>query len=162
MITEKIMPIAMFLFFIMIGVNAFIISVGELQDGTGQALNKQIGTGTTQLGSDIKNQADNTEPGSPAGSTPTNSTDTGFFTFITQPFWDNVVQPVSNFIGIDNVNLIDNAVNGLDKIMYKYIDWFPFLAPIFYAVIFFAAGIKILVFGYAGTILVRAIVGRNI
>jgi hypothetical protein len=58
--------------------------------------------------------------------------------------------------------LINNAINGLEQYMVFYAKTFPAFSPIFYAIIFFSMAIKILVFGYAGSILVRAIVGRGI
>lgn len=160
MITEKVMPIAMFLLLIMIGINAFIVTIGTLEDNSGNPLSDQIGSGSNQLGSDLKQTGQNVTVNTSATSSPTSGTDTGFNIFNYIPFWNEVSGAVSTAIGIDNVKMFDNALFGLEKLMDKFIEWFSFLSPIFLAIKYFAYAVKILVVGYAGTVLARAVVGR--
>ena len=162
MITERIMPIAMFLFFIMIGINGFIIVAGSLESANGTPINSIIGEGSSQLGSDI-NATSASLTYSPSGTgQATTSTSAGFSIFNVTTWWGGVADVVSNLIGVKNVYLINNAIFGIEQYMDVYIKLFPDFDAIFLSIKYFVFGIKLLVFGYAGSILVRYVVGRGI
>lgn len=162
MITERVMPIAMFLFFVMIGINGFITVAGGLQDTQGVALAGQLTPNIKQLGSDL-NATSSSITYNPSGlDQATTTTSAGFSIFDVTTWWGGVADTVSNLIGVKNAYLINNALFGIEQYMGKYIQLFPDFTPIFSAIIFFATAIKILVFGYAGSILVRYIVGRGL
>ena len=162
MITERVMPIAMFLFFIMIGINGFIIVAGGLQDTTGTSLSSIMGGGISQLGSDLNGQAGSITYNPSGEAQATTSTSAGFNIWDITTYWGGATDTVSNLIGIKNVYLINNAIFGIEQYMDVYILLFPGFEAIFLSIKFFVLGIKLLVASYAGTILVRAIVGRGV
>jgi len=162
MITERVMPIAMFLFFIMIGINGFIIVAGGLEDTTGTPLSTLMGGGITQLGSDLNQQAGSINYNPSASNQATPNSTAGFNIFDMSTWWGGVGDTVNNLIGVNNVYLINNAIFGVEQYMDVYIKLFPAFAAIFLSIKFFVLGIKILVMGYAGSLIVRAIVGRGV
>lgn len=168
MITERIMPIAMFLFFIMIGINGFIAVSGGLytgqfdNDGHPVTLNTIIGGNIMPLSSDLNGQAGSIIYNPSGQDQATTTTSAGFSLWDLTPVWNGVVGAVSKLMGVENVYLMNNAINGIEIYMDAYILWFPGFTAIFLAIKYLCLGIKMLAIGYAGTIAVRAIVGRGI
>ena len=166
MITERVMPIAMILLFILIGINGFITATGQLPTSTGY-LSDSLGGNIKQLSSDIQGNAGEIELNETATSNPTSGTDTGFDLFkMVSSWWDGAVQAVTgtvqSLLGIAGLNLLENMLFGLEKYMDFFSTNFSLFSPIFNAVKYFAYGIKLLVFFYASSVLVRGIVGRQI
>lgn len=167
MITERIMPIAMFLFLITIGINGFIVVSGQLPIGEGHTLSEYIGDGTNQLGSDLNGLASSIDYAPSQPDDATVNADAGFSLFtMAGNIWNGVTSTVSgavsNLIGIQNLNLLENMLVGIEKYMDLYIAWFPNFAAIFLSIKYLALGVKVLVIGYAGSVLVRTIVGRRL
>jgi len=167
MITERVMPIAMFLFFIMIGINGFIAVSGQLSVGNGQTLDQFTTQSSDELGSDMNSLSKSIaySPSSPDSAS--DNADAGFSLFtIAGNIWNGVVSGatnlVENTIGVKNLNLLENMLVGIEKYMAMYSEWFPEFAAIFNSIIFFAFAIKIVVIGYAGSVLVRTLVGRRL
>lgn len=163
MITERVMPIAMFLFFLMIGINGFIAVAGQMSIGNGHVLSQYIGTDQNKLSSDLNTYASSItyQPSQFNGAT--DNADSGFWLFtIAASVVNGIGQGVSNFIGIQNLSLVENMLFGIEIYMNLFASWFPQFAAIFLSIQVFTLGIKILVFGYAGSIFVRTIVGRRL
>lgn len=162
MITERVMPIAMFLFFLMIGINGFIVVAGGLEDANGSKISNIIGGNIAPLSSDL-NSTTGSIVYNPSGTDQaTTSTSAGFNIWDVTTYWNGIADTATNVIGVKNVGLINNALFGIEQYMNKYSALFPDFAAIFGAVVFFTLSIKLLVFTYAGSILVRLITGRGI
>ena len=64
--------------------------------------------------------------------------------------------------GLDALSIVLLGSIGLELQLIQLALIFPFISPIFYAIISFALIIKAIVVAYLGSVLVRAIVGRQI
>jgi len=148
---DAVLSKAMTLFFILIGINAFLVMGSALYDTTGHQLDLFYGLSSGELGSGIEDEADaidvstglsfNSEsPSQNQGSTP--------FTIFGIP------------IGIEFWNYIVIMALGVELVMLKFAVMFPIIAPITGAISFFGFALKIFVGAYLGSQLARAIVGR--
>lgn len=167
MITERVMPIAMFMFFLMIGINGFITVAGQMNIGGGHTLSEYIGSGRNELGSDLNSISTgiNYSPSQPDSAT--DNADAGFNLFtIPGNIWNGITSSVTgvveNLVGVKGLNLIENMLVGLEQVMDLFSLWFPPFAAIFFAIKVFAFSVKIIMIGYAGSVLVRTIVGRRL
>lgn len=151
---EKIMNIGFFIFFIMIGINGFIVTMGTLVDTNGTPMSEITGlNGINALGSDINSSANNVTTNVTTGSSPTVSGDQEGFT----PFNIN-----NEPAGLNALDAVTAGVLGTQIFLLRFSepDMFPFLAPILYAVVFFVTAVQLLIIAYLGSVLVRAIFGR--
>ncbi len=163
MITERIMPIAMFLLFLMIGINGFIVVAGDLQDTNGLPISQSFNLNKiNQLSDDIKNSSENIEYNPSGTDQPTSNTSAGFSIFDVTTWWGGVTNAVSNIIGIKGVYMINNAIFGIENYMTIFSNLFPSFSPIFFSITVLCYAIKFVVLAYAGSILVRYVVGRGI
>jgi len=162
MITERIMPIAMFLFFVMIGINGFIVVAGNLESANGTPINSIMGKGINQLSTDIDGTVSSVTYFPSGTDQTTTSTSAGFSIFKVDTWWGGLKKTGSDLIGVNNVNLINNVLFGIEQYMDVYIKLFPDFTAIFLSIKFFVLGIKGIMVGYVGTIIVRQLVGRGI
>jgi hypothetical protein len=150
---EKIMNMGFFIFFIMIGINGFIVMTGTLIDTNGTPMSEITGlTGVNALGSDINTSAStiNLDPSAGAGSTTTE----------TLPPFEINEKPA----GLNASDAIVAGVAGTQIFLLRFSepDMFPFLEPILYAVVFFVTAIQLLIVAYLGSIVLRTIFGGKI
>lgn len=148
---DKILTIGMFTFFILIGINGFLLMGANLYDSNGNNLDIFYGMTNSGLSQDISDKditvatdldASSTTPSSSQGFTP--------------------VTIDENPAGLDIISQMAIMVAGTQLIMLKFSEMFPILAPITNAIVFLITAIQLLVVAYIGSILVRSIVGRII
>lgn len=63
--------------------------------------------------------------------------------------------------GIASINLLLQALFMLESVFYNLGLWFPIFLPIFWGIATIFLGSKILLIGYAGSVLLNAILGRR-
>lgn len=148
---DKILTIGMFTFFILIGINGFLLMGANLYDSNGNNLDIFYGMTNSGLSQNISDKditvatdldASSTTPSSSQGFTP--------------------VTIDENPAGLDIISQMAIMVAGTQLIMLKFSEMFPILAPITNAIVFLITAIQLLVVAYIGSILVRSIVGRII
>jgi hypothetical protein len=180
MITERVMPIAMFLLLIMIGINGFIVVAGGLGTGEVDALNNpvldaqgnviklntRIGGNIDSLSGDI-NKTVSSITYSPTGQANASTTTSSAFSIFTAEFWIGGAKKLisgvgESLIGVNGMNMMDNAINGIEIYMDQYIKWFPDFAAIFLAIKYLCLTIKGIALIYVGSIAVRLITGRGV
>lgn len=149
---EKIMNIGFFIFFIMIGINGFIVMTGTLVDTEGNLMTQKTGwSGITALGSDI-NASANTIDFDPDAGAGAEATDDSL-----PPFQINE-KPA----GLTAYDAVTAGLIGTQIYLVRFSELFPFLEPLIYAVIFFVTAIQLLVVAYLGSITLRTIFGGKI
>jgi hypothetical protein len=146
---DKIMTMGIFVFFIMIGINGFLLMAANLYDQDGNTLDLFYGLTSSGLSGNIEDKtiAVSTELNS---SSTTPSTSQGF----------TPITIDDNPSGLNVLSQMAIMVAGVQLIMLKFSELFPIIAPITTAIVFFITAIQLLVAGYVGSILVRAIFGR--
>jgi len=65
------------------------------------------------------------------------------------------------FAGINAINMLFLGIFLLEAVFFNLSTWFPIFSPIFLAVAGVVLGAKILLIGYAGSILLNALFGRR-
>jgi hypothetical protein len=68
---------------------------------------------------------------------------------------------VDIFAGINAINMLFLGIFLLETIFWNMSVWFPIFSPIFLAIAGTALGAKVLLIGYAGSILLNALFGRR-
>lgn len=146
---DKIMSIGMFLFFILIGINGFLLMGANLYDSEGNNLDLFYGMTSSGLSGNIADKdigvsatldSSSTTPSTTQGFTPVKIDD----------------QPA----GLDLLSQMTIMVAGTQLIMLKFSELFPIISPITNAIVFLVTAIQLLVVGYLGSMLVRSIFGR--
>jgi hypothetical protein len=65
------------------------------------------------------------------------------------------------FAGINAINALFLGIFLLETVFFNMATWFPIFSPIFLAIAGLVLGVKILLIGYAGSILLNALFGRR-
>ena len=68
---------------------------------------------------------------------------------------------VDIFAGINAINMMFLGIFLLETVFFNMASWFPIFSPIFLALAGIVLGAKILLIGYAGSILLNALFGRR-
>ena len=68
---------------------------------------------------------------------------------------------VDIFAGINAINMMFLGIFLLETVFFNMASWFPIFSPIFLAIAGVVLGAKILLIGYAGSILLNALFGRR-
>ena len=148
---DKIMTMGMFIFFVLIGVNGFLLMGANLLDSEGNTLNLFYGLGNNSLSSQISDK--DIEVGADLDSSSTlPSTSQGFI-------------PVTidgNPAGLDIISQMAIMVAGTQLIMLRFSELFPIISPIILSIVYLITAIQLLVVAYVGSILARSIFGRII
>lgn len=148
---DKVLTMGILMFFLMIGVNGFLLMAANLYDGNGNTLDMFYGLSSNNLSQGIADDdlevttsvsASSTTPSSSQGFTPVTIND----------------EPA----GLNPLNQMAVMVAGVQLVMLKFGDLFPIISPITGAVVFFVTAIQLLVGAYLGGQLVRSIFGRII
>lgn len=148
---DKVLTMGIMIFFLMIGVNGFLLMGSNLLDQEGNSLDMFYGLSTSGLGSDIQN-ADLEITTDVTASTDLPSSNQGFtpITIDSQP------------AGLNPLNQMIVMVAGVQLVMLKFSELFPIIAPITNSIVFFVTAIQLFVGAYLGGQLVRSIFGRVI
>lgn len=171
MITDRVMPIAMFLFFLTIGMNGFIVVSGQLLTTTvspndGHILTVAEVTNLRDqniLGTDMSLiEGSITDSNVISDQTTANADYSLSIWKIPEIIWNGIQGIGETLIGVKGVELVDNMLWGTDKYLMYFAAEFDGFSGIFYAIEYLLMAVKILVVAYAGSILVRAIVGRRL
>ena len=147
---DKILTMAFMLFFIMIGINAFLYMAStNLYDSNGNQLN--IYYGMDDYGDTITSNAQEIEI----------SNSTEFSSSVpSQTQGISAVTRNSDPVGLSATNDIAKIGIGVQLVLFKVSDMFPILSPITTAIIAFAFAIQGFAIAYLGSILIRGILGR--
>lgn len=146
---DKILTIGMFLFFILIGINGFLLMGANLYDQSGNNLTLFYGMTDSGLSGDIADKEINVSATLDSSST-TPSTTQGF----------TPVQINQDPAGLNIISQMTIMVAGTQLIMLRFSEMFPIISPITNAIVFLVTAIQLLVVGYLGSVLVRSIFGR--
>ena len=151
---DKLLNIAMIVFFASILINGLLIMVSLTPEGsfiTGWTNDSSNGLGY----SDLKEYSINTPDGFISNTA--QSQDSSSF----NPFEiiDRLGKTV--FAGVNAVNLLIMGFFLLEMVFFNMSLWFPIFSPIFLAVAGLVIGSKLLLIGYAGSVLLNAIMGRR-
>lgn len=149
---DKILTMALMLFFIMIGINAFLFMAStNLYDESGNQLNIYYGLENQSMGGDLEDKANAT----------TISTDVSL---------SSTAPSTLQGLAIVNTNEVPSGISytteliklgiGVQLVMLKLSDLFPIIAPIINAIVFFAFAIQGFAVAYLGSIMIRGILGR--
>lgn len=171
MITDRIMPIAMFLFFLTIGMNGFIVVSGQMlgtqvSPSDGHILTIAEITNLRDqnvLGKDMNLINNNITDANVISDQTTANADYGMQIWaLPAVIWNGITGVGETLLGVKGVEMVDNMLFGTDKYLMYFASEFDGFEGIFYALEYLLMAVKILVVAYAGSILVRAIVGRRI
>ena len=149
---DKILTMALMLFFIMIGINAFLyMASSNLYEENGTQLNIYYGLDSGGFGQEVEDKATDISI----------DTDTDFSsTLPSQSQGIVAVQSNSNPVGLDYTAELTKIGIGVQLVLLKLSDMFPIMAPILNAIVFFAFAIQGIAIAYLGSILIRGILGR--
>lgn len=147
---DKILTMAFMLFFVMIGINAFLYMAStNLYDNNGNPLN--IYYGMDDFGSEIIDDAQATEIG----------TETDFSSDVpSQTQGITAVTRNDDPVGVAATNDLAKIGIGVQLVLLKISNLFPTLKPITTGIIAFAFAIQGFAIAYLGSILIRGILGR--
>jgi len=149
---DKILTIAMFLFFIMIGINAFLYTMSfSLYHENGDRLNIYYGLDEGGFGKELQTNAENTTIG----------TDVSISSTIPSQQQGLVIGKTNGVpAGLNVFNEFAKIGVGVQLIMFKFSDMFPSISPIFMGIVFFVSAIQMFVVAYGTSILARGILAR--
>lgn len=164
MITERVMPIAMFLFFIMIGMNGFIAVSSNMVDQDGTTIYEHTKVGDQNgLGQEIKIYEGSITDANVVTNTTDPNADFAFDIWqVAEKITNGIASTVKTAVGVKGIEFADNMVNGTEKYMDYFAGEFPQFDAIFLSLKYLVIMVKLLVVFFAGSVLVRAIMGRRI
>lgn len=148
---DKILGMACLFFFVMIGINGFLLYAAQLQDPEGNTMNLFYGMSTSGLSGDVTTTANTitVDPGTSDSSTaPAN--EQGF----------PIINVNSKPAGLSAPDQFVIMVAGTQLVMGKFSEMYPPMAPIFNILIFVATALQVFVAIYLGSVLARALVAR--
>jgi len=151
---EKILNIAMIIFFASILINGVLVMISLTPSGS--FITGFTGASSNELTySELKQYSINTPDGFISNTA--QSQDASSF----NPFEiiNNLGKTV--FAGIHAINLLLMGFFLLELVFFNMSGWFPIFAPILLAVAGLIIGAKLLLIGYAGSVLLNAIMGRR-
>jgi hypothetical protein len=149
---DKVLTMALMLFMIMIGINAFLyMGSTNLYNENGEPLNIYYGMDEGAFGSQVQTNAEDIEINTDVEMSSTTPSTTQGFTPATVS--DN---PVGAVYG----NELAKLGIGVQLVMLKLSSMFPIIAPILNAITFLAFAIQGFAIAYLFSILVRGIFGR--
>lgn len=149
---DKILTIAFMLFFLMIGINAFLYMAStNLYDSEGNKLNIYYGLDDDGFGSDLVDTADATEID--AG--------VGFSSTVPSQQQGLIVGKTNDDpTGLSAFNEFYKLGAGVQLVLLKFSVMFPIIAPITTGIATFAFALQFFVIAYGLSILIRGILGR--
>ncbi len=149
---DKILTMALMLFMIMIGINAFLFMAStNLYSETGQPLNIYYGMDEGGFGSQVQTTAEGIQVNTDVEMSSTTPSGTQGFTPATV-----AENPVGAVFG----NELAKLGIGVQLVMLKLGSMFPIISPILNAIAFLAFAIQGFAMAYLFSILVRGIFGR--
>ena len=151
---DKLLNITMVIFFASILINGLLIMV-SLSPG-GSFITGMTGNASNELNyTDLKDYSINTPDGF-LSNTAQSQDASGF-----NPF--EIVNNIGNtvFAGVHAINLLIAGFFLLELVFFNMSGWFPIFSPIFLAIAGLVIGSKLLLIGYAGSVLLNAIMGRR-
>lgn len=147
---DKILSMAFMLFFIMIGINAFLYMAStNLYTTNGEKLN--IYYGMDDYANSIINDTQETEIGTSTDFSSDVPSQTQGITAVTRD---------TTPVGVAATNDLTKIGIGVQLVLLKLSTMFPILTPITTAIIAFAFAIQGFAVAYLGSILIRGILGR--
>ena len=153
---EKMVNIMLFLVFIMIGINGFLLYTTQLQMENGSSFSEFFGLSSGGLSYGTINDSAEGITFDTTSTEGLSSTDPSTEQGLVTP--QNAQNEPAALTPLDYVNV---AVNGVEIVMDKFSDMFPFLYPITFAVKAFTALLKILFLAFIA-LNIRSFLGRRI
>jgi len=149
---DKVLTMATFLFFIMIGINGFLyMASSNLYNENGTPLNIYYGLDDGGFGSELQDNAQNTDI----------SADVSLSSTIPSQQQGLIIGKTNDTpAGLNVFNEFAKLGAGVQLVMLKLSNMFPIVAPIINAIVFFAFALQMFVIAYGTSILVRGILGR--